>query len=94
MLLHQKVTYFNSFLTYKRLKVLFSAQKTKLMYMNQCSTVEVTFEKELLLRQCKERSGLSTRRHQCLGALFHVGLQSNKDTYCSRADGCRKGREL
>lgn len=36
MLLHQKVTYFDAYLTYKRLKVLFSAQKTRLMYMNQC----------------------------------------------------------
>ena len=38
MLLHQKVTNFNAYLTYKRLKVLFSAQKTRLMYMNQCKT--------------------------------------------------------
>ncbi len=30
MLLHQKVTNFNAYLTYKRLKVLFSAQKTRL----------------------------------------------------------------
>jgi len=29
MLLHQKVTNFNAYLTYKRLKVLFSAQKNK-----------------------------------------------------------------
>ena len=35
MLLHQKVTYFNAYLTYRRLKVLFSAQKTRLIYMNQ-----------------------------------------------------------
>ena len=38
MLLHQKVTCFNAYLTYKRLKVLFSAQKTGLMLMNQCRT--------------------------------------------------------
>ena len=38
MLLHQKVTNFNAYLTYKRLKVLFFAQKTRLMYMNQCRT--------------------------------------------------------
>ena len=38
MLLHQKVTNFNAYLTFKRLKVLFSAQKTRLMYMNQCKT--------------------------------------------------------
>lgn len=29
MLLYQKVTYYNAYLTYKRLKVLFSAQKNK-----------------------------------------------------------------
>lgn len=39
MLLHQKVTIFDAYLTYKGLKVLFSAQKTKLMYMNQCRIV-------------------------------------------------------
>ena len=38
MLLHQKVTCFNAYLTYKRLKVLFPAQKTRLMLMNQNKT--------------------------------------------------------